>query len=1438
MNKRTKHFPRSLVSLLLVLALCMSLVPTAFAAQENGYHDPAEHWLTANNRTNELDSNSLLTAETFYCAVCEKATSFSVWRTPEYTRDGVTALSRNVLYSDGTMVGGEGTGQILDGTPGVDAYYTGYHWTKSMCETCGTINSNGNGTGYSFAKNVYKLYDCAAEFMEDLDETVTYEYADSTYHTKTTTGGTYCCFCYGTRHTTNSVLERHSLNTEIIPQISNGRFAIVEHCSLCDYTKTSYVAAKSVVADFFGLVDGQPHTLTVSDLSESGVRTQIRYGNSADSCTLTSAPSYTEEGQYTVYYEIIYTYNGVEMAENGVANVWLRDTATADDGSCSCGCGKPDCGCQDSGCNGGCCTNSCGSGNHKFKLLDTVQPTCLTLGYSRYLCPDCGTIEKSDYTNALGHAYQSILIRDATCEADGKVLEICSRCGDMKNSSTPKGEHRYKTYTVKATCINPGYTVKECEVCGDRQITDITNTLAHNYVAHVTPATCTTGGQTVYRCDGCGSSFAGDPKDALGHNWNDGTVIAEPSCTGEGVKEYACTRCGETELETIPATGHTPGEGATCLNPGTCTVCGAVLDKATGHNFKADVTAPTCLKLGYTTFTCESCGYSYKSDYTDPLGHDHKPVVTEPTCTEGGYTTYICTRCEDSYVDDYTDALGHAWDNGRIVTDSVCDGEGVMEYRCERCGYHRLEAVSEKGHTPGEEATCTAAQLCTICGAVLAEPTGHSYKTEVSAPTCTELGYTTYTCEKCGDSYDADYVNAAGHTMSDWIVDKEATTSAEGSKHRECVNCGEVLETAVIGRIYLFTYTDTHGEAVVGDYLVTVTDTSSEKPIHNAAVTLNSDGTLSVVLPDNRLLDYAAQATVTVQMKEDKAPVADMGIVVTDKNDNYAPGKTDTDGKLIVPSASNITNTDGKVTIGGTDKDNERMTLTVKVEDYESRRPIAGATVEIKNGVLHVMLPDGTDMDTDNRILVTVLDNTKKPVNALDVTVKNDLGNTEKGQTNKDGKLIVPSLDKAYTDEAGTAIVGKYTVIVSDSGKKPVVKALVTLIEGKDGKKDAFTVLLPDGRLLDANDQTTVTVLLPSEAPAVGLNVEVLDKKDNHAAKDTDKAGQITVPDTAGNTGETIGTDTGKEDESNTIRVSVADEGGREIPGADISVDDKGNVSIKLPDGFTFEKDGKVTVTVTDNKGEPKKDVSVSVTDVVDVTAEGKTDKYGKLTVPADVETEEHTAYILGYPDGTFGPSRSMTRSEAAAIFARLLAAKNGDILYDNVHCSFSDVSGKAWYAGAVKYLETFGIIEGYEDGTFRPEKEITRAEFVVMSVRFYEAYGIKVTEETKKLAFTDVSKTYWAADYINEASASGWIVGYGNGTFGPDKEITRAEVVTIVGRVLGREADRDYISANTKRVKMFPDVPNSHWAYYAVLEAANTHTTPVTDDAERWLDN
>ena len=1052
------------MALLLSLVLCVGLVPSALAAQQNSYHDPAEHWQEANNRTNELDSNATITHETFTCGECGKQTSFLAFRTPEYTRDSQTALSRNVKYSDGTMVDGEGQGSILDGVPGQDAYYTGYHWTKAVCETCGGINTNMAKTDYGYLKNVYWLYDCANNFFEALPDSETIEQVDSEYHRVTTTSGEYCGFCYGTYKESSSSLERHHMESSIRPELAHDRFVEMATCADCGYAETAYTAAKAVIADYFGVVDGQPHTVTVSDLSEAGVTTAIRYGHTADGCTLTSAPNYTEAGDYPVYYEITYTFQNTDMVEDGVAYVHLRDESTEEtDGDGSCG------------------------EDHNWTLLDSVYPTCLTLGYDRYLCVDCGKIEKRDYEAALGHAFQRVVIRDATCETTGKVLEICERCGTVQESTTPKGEHEFSVTTVPATCTSPGYTLRECAVCGERHITDITASLPHNYVAKTTPSTCEGGGKTIHICEGCGSSF----------------------------------------------------------------------------------------------------------------------------------------------VTDYTDPLGHSWDEGTEVTGSTCTGEGLIEYRCVRCGYHRLEGDAAAGHVPGEAATCTTPQLCTKCGAVIVNALGHDYQEEVTEPTCTEMGYTTYTCSRCGDTYKGDYTDAAGHKPGDWIIDQEPTTDSEGSKHKECEVCGETLETEEIEKIYNQATTDTHGEAVVGGYLVIVTDTDTKNPVANAFVALHADHTLSVRLPSGRLLDYTDQTTITVLLTKDKSAVANMFIAVTDRQDNYCEDSTDANGQITVPDTTGKTNEDGNATVGWEDEDGDRWTITVKVEDHETGRPIEDAEVSIgKGGNITVTLPDGTDMDEDNRITVTVTDQKREPQEGLTIIIKGDLGQKETGET----------------------------------------------------------------------------------------------------------------------------------------------------------------------------------------------------------------DENGKLTVPAVVESEYHGAYVVGYTDGTFGPDRDMTRSEAATIFARLLAQRNGERITAPTKTTFPDVPTNAWYAGYVSYLARYGIAVGYTDGLFHGEEPITRAEFTAMAVRFFDAYGDGDPAIMENYGgFWDVSPGHWAAGYIEDAARYGWVVGYGDGTFQADDEITRAEVVTIVNRLLGREADQEYIADHPRGLVLFPDVSKSYWAYYDILEAANGHTASM-QDAETWL--
>lgn len=225
----------------------------------------------------------------------------------------------------------------------------------------------------------------------------------------------------------------------------------------------------------------------------------------------------------------------------------------------------------------------------------------------------------------------------------------------------------------------------------------------------------------------------------------------------------------------------------------------------------------------------------------------------------------------------------------------------------------------------------------------------------------------------------------------------------------------------------------------MGGYLVIVTDTDSKNPVANATVALHTDNTLSIRLPSGRLLDYADQTTIQVQLVKDKSPVAGMGISVTDRNDNFSSGKTDAAGQITVPSTTGTTNGDGNATVGWEDADGNRHTLTVKVERTETGRPIQGSEVSMgSTGNITVNLPEGQDMDAKNRVTVTVTDNEKAPEPDKTVIVKSDLGGTAQGQTNKDGKLTVPSVDSAYTDESGTAVVGQYTVIVTDTEKAPI----------------------------------------------------------------------------------------------------------------------------------------------------------------------------------------------------------------------------------------------------------------------------------------------------------------------------------------------------------------------------------------------------------------
>lgn len=199
---------------------------------------------------------------------------------------------------------------------------------------------------------------------------------------------------------------------------------------------------------------------------------------------------------------------------------------------------------------------------------------------------------------------------------------------------------------------------------------------------------------------------------------------------------------------------------------------------------------------------------------------------------------------------------------------------------------------------------------------------------------------------------------------------------------------------------------------------------------------------------------------------------------------------------------------------------------------------------------------------------------------------------------------------------------------------------------------------------------------------------------------------------------------------------------------------------------------------------------------------------------PPPLEREKHDAYICGYPDGTVKPERQITRAEVATIFYRLLQDEARENVWSRTN-SYSDVTSGAWYNSAVSTLTNAGILTGYEDGTFRPNAPITRAEFATIAARFYHA------PEVTGDAFPDISGS-WARVYINRAAALGLVIGYPDGTFRPNTEITRAEVMKIINNVLFRTPDKDHFLSN---MITWPDNSNPNaWYYTDVQEATNNH--------------
>lgn len=198
------------------------------------------------------------------------------------------------------------------------------------------------------------------------------------------------------------------------------------------------------------------------------------------------------------------------------------------------------------------------------------------------------------------------------------------------------------------------------------------------------------------------------------------------------------------------------------------------------------------------------------------------------------------------------------------------------------------------------------------------------------------------------------------------------------------------------------------------------------------------------------------------------------------------------------------------------------------------------------------------------------------------------------------------------------------------------------------------------------------------------------------------------------------------------------------------------------------------------------------------------------------LNTTDHFAYIVGYGNGEVRPQNNITRAEVATIFFRLLT---DDVRDENLTKTnrYSDVAATSWYNTAVSTLSSMGIITGYPDGTFRPNAAITRAEFAAIAARF-DNDGDKTAAK-----FSDIA-THWAKDEISIAYNNGWITGYPDGTFGPQRSITRAETATMINRVIDRVPSEESHLLSRGVMQIWPDANPGDWFYLAMQEATNSH--------------
>ena len=593
-----------------------------------------------------------------------------------------------------------------------------------------------------------------------------------------------------------------------------------------------------------------------------------------------------------------------------------------------------------------------------------------------------------------------------------------------------------------------------------------------------------------------------------------------------------------------------------------------------------------------------------------------------------------------------------------------------------------------------------------------------------------------------------------------------------------------------------------------------MTYTVGDKPVHDGLeITLTDENGNTQVVTKDKLGEYGITVT----------PAENTNLAKGDNGKHFVAKVNDKDGKEIkADSPGTITVNDkpsqdksakpvinspkaGSKTITG--KGVKGAKVNVTMVDKNDQGKVIAQNVEVQqDGTWTANVPNGVTLEVGDTILAVQIEDGKEVSDQANAPVVQD--QSKKPEVNQ-------------PTEGDKKITGK-----GESGSDIVVELPDgTKVPGKVDNHGNWEVEVPADKKLEKDDKIKVTQKEEGKDPSEPAEATVKGKEESSKPKvDQPTEGDDKI--------------TGKGEPG--AKIVVKDKDDNVI--GETEVNDKGEWEVPVPGDKPLKKDDKITVEQTEKGKKP----NTAETTVLGKGEEPKpepqpepmpTPEYNpwwpiyfgstKTEVkPEPKHLERHEAYIAGYPDGTVRPDGKITRAEVTAILARLTE----NSAPANYSPKFSDVLAYDWFCDSVMKLSNKDIIKGYPDGTFKPNKSITRAEFAVIASKYIK--NPKAADET----FSDVPMNHWAKDAIAMVKAEGWISGYTDGTFKPDAPITRAEAVSIVNRMFNRAADGEFVRDHNYEISNFKDLLESHWAYYDMIEATHTHDfESLNGGIERW---